>query len=75
MLEQDRVEEAVGAWLRAALLDSTDHTAAFNAATALRLAGRNQHAETFYRRAVQLQPKVGVSLPRLFHMLREMLNN
>ncbi|XP_050738471.1 protein O-mannosyl-transferase TMTC2-like, partial [Eriocheir sinensis] len=57
LLEQDRVEEAVGAWLRAALLDSTDHTAAFNAATALRLAGRNQHAETFYRRAVQLQPK------------------
>ncbi|KAG7167290.1 O-mannosyl-transferase TMTC2-like [Homarus americanus] len=57
LLEQDRVEEAVGAWLRAALLDSTDHTAAFNAATALRLAGRNQHAETFYRRAVQLRPK------------------
>lgn len=57
LLEQDRVEEAVGSWLRAALLDSTDHTAAFNAATALRLAGRNQHAETFYRRAVQLQPK------------------
>lgn len=50
--------------MRAALLDSTDHTAAFNAATALRLAGRNHHAETFYRRAVQLRPKVRMTWPR-----------
>ncbi|XP_064083702.1 LOW QUALITY PROTEIN: protein O-mannosyl-transferase TMTC2-like [Macrobrachium nipponense] len=57
LLEQNRVEEAVKAWLRAAMLDTQDHTAAFNAATALRLAGSHQHAENFYRRAVQLQPQ------------------
>ena len=58
MLEQGRPEEAVGAWLRAASLDPEDHTAAFNAATALRLAGRPHHAESFYRKAVVLLPKV-----------------
>ncbi|XP_068204701.1 protein O-mannosyl-transferase tmtc2-like [Palaemon carinicauda] len=57
LLEQERLEEAVEAWLKVVLLDSQDHTAAFNAATALRLAGKNQLAETFYRRAVKLQPK------------------
>ncbi|KAK4322903.1 hypothetical protein Pmani_006377 [Petrolisthes manimaculis] len=56
LLEQDRIEEAVGVWLRAALLGASDHTTAFNAATALRLAGRTHHAEAFYRKAVHLQP-------------------
>ena len=58
LLEQGRPEEAVGAWLRATSLDPKDHTAAFNAATALRLAGRPHHAESFYRKAVALLPKV-----------------
>ncbi|XP_076064099.1 protein O-mannosyl-transferase TMTC2-like isoform X2 [Oratosquilla oratoria] len=65
LLDQGRLEEAVTAWLTATTLDPDDHTAAFNAATALRLAGRTRHAEVLYRRAAQLQPQDLASLRNL----------
>ncbi|XP_047740701.1 protein O-mannosyl-transferase TMTC2-like, partial [Hyalella azteca] len=69
LLEQNRVAEAVAVWLKAATLDPSDATTAFNTATALRLAGDNANAEAFYRRAVLLNPKDVTSLRNLGAML------
>jgi Flp pilus assembly protein TadD len=65
LLESSRYDEAAAEYERAAELTPDDVDAVLNAANALRQAGINDRAESYYRRAVQLQPTVSslISLP------------
>ena len=50
--------EAAREFEAASGLEPTDYNAAFNAGVAYRQAGNREKAEAFYRKAVQISPKV-----------------
>ena len=56
-MDMERNLEAAQEFAKAAELKPDDYESIFNAGVAYRQAGRNQEAELFYRKAVQLKPK------------------
>ena len=59
LMDSERNLEAAREFAKAAQLNPEDYESVFNAGVAYRQAGgRNSEAEMFYRKAVQLRPKV-----------------
>jgi len=58
LLDMSRTREAAESFVRAAHLAPGDFEAVFNAAATLREAKELDRAEHYYRKAVQLRPKV-----------------
>ena len=59
LMDSERNLEAAREFAKAAQLNPEDYESVFNAGVAYRQAGgRNPEAEMFYRKAVQLRPKV-----------------
>ena len=58
LMDSERNLEAAREFSRAAQLKPDDYESVFNAGVAFRQAGKNEEAEIFYRKAVQLKPNV-----------------
>ena len=58
LMDSERNLEAAREFAKASKLNPEDYESVFNAGVAYRQAGKNTEAETFYRKAVKLRPKV-----------------
>jgi Flp pilus assembly protein TadD len=76
LMDSERNLEAAREFAKAAQLNPEDYESVFNAGVAYRQAGgRNSEAEMFYRKAVQLRPKVHLHFTYLHRVFRDLFTS